>query len=155
MSSESSDETFEQHRKLRTRAEDYVHKPIAFGDLLARIQQFVRIATPQSEGQIVIEDEISLSSMEMEDEGDADRPSASDVRRSRAASPLAAGPHRSGHRCLRRRCVRHAPGEQRGAEHGAGERPRAGPEREARSVRAPGRASADPEDAQRFGDSAP
>ena len=36
MSSESSDETFEQHRKLRTRAEDYVHKPITFGDLLAR-----------------------------------------------------------------------------------------------------------------------
>src|SRR4051794_623080 len=41
MSSESSDETFEQHRKLRTRAEDYVHKPITFGDLLARIQPFV------------------------------------------------------------------------------------------------------------------
>ena len=33
MSSESSDETFEQHKKLRTRAEDYVHKPIAFGEL--------------------------------------------------------------------------------------------------------------------------
>src|SRR5205085_9735175 len=41
MSSESSDETFEQHRKLRTRAEDYVHKPIAFHDLLARIQPLV------------------------------------------------------------------------------------------------------------------
>ncbi|MBX3193300.1 MAG: response regulator, partial [Labilithrix sp.] len=41
MSSESSDETFEQHRKLRTRAEDYVHKPITFGDLLARIEPFV------------------------------------------------------------------------------------------------------------------
>src|SRR5512147_500903 len=41
MSSESSDETFEQHRKLRTRAEDYVHKPIAFSDLLARIEPFV------------------------------------------------------------------------------------------------------------------
>src|SRR6478609_8297063 len=40
MSSESSDETFEQHRKLRTRAEDYVHKPITFPDLLARIQPF-------------------------------------------------------------------------------------------------------------------
>src|SRR4029079_15416441 len=40
MSSESSDETFEQHRRLRTRAEDYIHKPIAFGDLLARIQHF-------------------------------------------------------------------------------------------------------------------
>src|SRR4051794_11830535 len=44
MSSESSDETFEQHRKLRTRAEDYVHKPITFGDLLARIQPFVPLA---------------------------------------------------------------------------------------------------------------
>src|SRR5262249_31530646 len=43
MSSESSDETFEQHRKLRTRAEDYVHKPISFGDLLQHIQAFVRL----------------------------------------------------------------------------------------------------------------
>src|SRR6187431_3845567 len=41
MSSESSEETFEQHRKLRTRAEDYVHKPIAFGDLLQHIREFV------------------------------------------------------------------------------------------------------------------
>src|SRR5580704_6472702 len=72
MSSESSDETFEQHRKLRTRAEDYVHKPIGFGDLLGHIQQFVRIASQSkapSEGQIVIEDEISLANVEMEDEG--------------------------------------------------------------------------------------
>src|ERR1700758_285874 len=46
MSSESSDETFEQHKKLRTRAEDYVHKPIAFGDLLARIQPLVALASP-------------------------------------------------------------------------------------------------------------
>src|SRR5258706_12098498 len=43
MSSESSEETFEQHRKLRTRAEDYVHKPIAFGELLQHIQAFVEI----------------------------------------------------------------------------------------------------------------
>ncbi len=41
MSSESSEETFEQHRKLRTRAEDYVHKPIAFGELLQHITRFV------------------------------------------------------------------------------------------------------------------
>src|ERR1700753_2603789 len=40
MSSESSEETFEQHRKLRTRAEDYVHKPISFEDLLARAQAY-------------------------------------------------------------------------------------------------------------------
>src|SRR5579859_4864602 len=41
MSSESSDETFEQHRKLRTRAEDYVHKPITWADLHARINPLV------------------------------------------------------------------------------------------------------------------
>ena len=34
MSSESTEETFEQHRRLRTRAEDYVHKPIGFDALL-------------------------------------------------------------------------------------------------------------------------
>jgi len=43
MSSESSEETFEQHRKLRTRAEDYVHKPIAFGDLLQHVRAFVKL----------------------------------------------------------------------------------------------------------------
>ena len=70
MSSESSDETFEQHRKLRTRAEDYVHKPIAFADLQRHIEQFVRLGGSMApDGQIVIEDEISLAAVEMEDEG--------------------------------------------------------------------------------------
>ena len=64
MSSESSDETFEQHKKLRTRAEDYVHKPIAFGDLLEHIQAFVSLGTvgPDSEAAIVIDDEIEIGS---------------------------------------------------------------------------------------------
>jgi len=43
MSSDSSDDTFEQHRKLRTRAEDYVHKPIAFGELLEHMRPFVEL----------------------------------------------------------------------------------------------------------------
>src|SRR5271166_1013864 len=60
MSSESSDETFEQHKKLRTRAEDYVHKPIAFGELLQHIQGFVALSSVigDSDGTIVIDDEI-------------------------------------------------------------------------------------------------
>src|SRR2546421_10576104 len=41
MSSDSTEETFEQHRRLRTHAEDYVHKPIAFVDLLPRITAYV------------------------------------------------------------------------------------------------------------------
>jgi DNA-binding response OmpR family regulator len=75
MSSESSDETFEQHRKLRTRAEDYIHKPVAFGELLRHIQSFVPLANAasvddevvESDG-IVIDDEISLQSLDNDDD---------------------------------------------------------------------------------------
>ncbi len=65
MSSESSDETFEQHKKLRTRAEDYVHKPVAFGELLQHIQGFIQIgsaASADADGAIVIDDEIEVGS---------------------------------------------------------------------------------------------
>ena len=41
MSSESTDETFEQHKKLRTRADDYVHKPIGFGELHLHLKPFL------------------------------------------------------------------------------------------------------------------
>ncbi len=74
MSSESSDETFEQHKKLRTRAEDYVHKPIAFGELLQHIQAFVQLAPAAAgdgESGIVIDDEIEIGSTDYleDDEG--------------------------------------------------------------------------------------
>jgi CheY-like chemotaxis protein len=73
MSSESSDETFEQHKKLRTRAEDYVHKPIAFGELLQHIQTFVALGPPPSEGDagIVIDDEIEIGSTDYTVDDDA------------------------------------------------------------------------------------
>src|SRR5580704_1649449 len=64
MSSESSEETFDQHKKLRTRAEDYVHKPIAFGELLEHVQQFVAVGEPaaSTDSAIVIDDEIEVGS---------------------------------------------------------------------------------------------
>src|SRR5690606_40302503 len=40
MSSDSTDETFEQHKRLRTRAEDYLHTPISFDELPKRNRQF-------------------------------------------------------------------------------------------------------------------
>ncbi|HEY2734962.1 MAG TPA: response regulator, partial [Polyangiales bacterium] len=46
LSSEVDQETFEQHKKLRTRADEYIRKPIAFADLLSRVQDFV----PHSNG---------------------------------------------------------------------------------------------------------
>src|SRR5258706_16342172 len=62
MSSDSTEETFEQHRRLRTRAEDYLHKPVAIGDLIQRIRNFVSLdldePPPMSEDAIVIDDEI-------------------------------------------------------------------------------------------------
>ncbi len=74
MSTDSSDETFEQHKKLRTRAEDYVHKPVAFGELLQHIQGFVALgaAPVDGEGAIVIDDEIEVGTTDyvLEDDDD-------------------------------------------------------------------------------------
>ncbi|MEZ4302078.1 MAG: response regulator [Polyangiaceae bacterium] len=68
MSSESSDETFEQHKKLRTRAEDYVHKPIAFGELLEHIRRLIPLegSGADSSDAIVIDD----AALVLEDLGD-------------------------------------------------------------------------------------
>jgi CheY-like chemotaxis protein len=73
LSSESNDDTFEQHKRLRTRAEDYVHKPVSFGDLLARIQPFVTLTrtggsvsarpSEQPEDIIVIDEDLPLESV--------------------------------------------------------------------------------------------
>lgn len=63
LSSDSTEETFEQHRRLRTHAEDYVHKPVTFGDLLPRITKFVSLSEAgQSPGSddIVIDEEIDF-----------------------------------------------------------------------------------------------
>ncbi|HTV22041.1 MAG TPA: response regulator, partial [Polyangiaceae bacterium] len=44
MSSDSNEDTFSQHRRLKhSRAEDYVHKPISFGELLPRIKNLVEL----------------------------------------------------------------------------------------------------------------
>ena len=69
MSTDSSEETFDQHRKLRTRAEDYVRKPIAFGELLEHMRPFVKVENgrPSSGGDddaIIIDDEIELDGVE-------------------------------------------------------------------------------------------
>src|SRR5689334_9325110 len=74
MSSESSDETFDQHRELRTRAEDYVHKPIAFGELFEHIRVLVplvrNVSSAAPDGGIVIDDEIAITSDYIDETGD-------------------------------------------------------------------------------------
>src|SRR5688572_7593349 len=46
LSSEATEEIFEQHRKLRTRAEDYLRKPIDPNALIERIGGLVTLAEP-------------------------------------------------------------------------------------------------------------
>lgn len=56
LSSEASDETFEQHKKLRTHADDYIRKPIAVRELLQRIQMLVPALQEQSREELSEED---------------------------------------------------------------------------------------------------
>jgi CheY-like chemotaxis protein len=62
MSSEATEETFEQHRKLRTRAEDYLRKPFSFETLLERVGHFVNLeaSAAASEEPVVFDDEIAI-----------------------------------------------------------------------------------------------
>lgn len=62
MSSEATEETFEQHRKLRTRAEDYLRKPFSFEALLERVGHFVSLDAPAaaSEDPVVFDEEIAI-----------------------------------------------------------------------------------------------
>lgn len=56
VSSDSPPETFEQHSKLRTRAEDYAHKPIEPEALIARAAAFVDIP-PARDSEIMVDEE--------------------------------------------------------------------------------------------------
>jgi CheY-like chemotaxis protein len=95
MSSDSSDETFEQHKKLRTRAEDYVHKPVAFGELLQHIQGFVALGAPpaDADGAIVIDDEIEVGTTDyVLDDDDDDQSETAVVSAAVVAAGLARKP---------------------------------------------------------------
>jgi CheY-like chemotaxis protein len=59
-SSESSQETFEHHSKLRTRAEDYVHKPIDADELIRRCAAHVTIP----DVALVDSEEVSIDDLE-------------------------------------------------------------------------------------------
>jgi CheY-like chemotaxis protein len=67
LSSEATEDVFEQHKKLRTRAEDYIHKPIAFADLLERVKRFVPLETNGSSAAGGAEDAIEIDDFEDEE----------------------------------------------------------------------------------------
>jgi DNA-binding response OmpR family regulator/chromosome segregation ATPase len=68
LSSEATEDVFEQHKKLRTRAEDYIHKPIAFADLLERVKRFVALeSNGHSTASEDTEESIEISDFEEEE----------------------------------------------------------------------------------------
>lgn len=73
MSSDSTEETFEQHRRLRTRAEDYVHKPITVGDLVTHIQELLPLqSATEGDESIIIDDDVEIEDAEALGEIDDD-----------------------------------------------------------------------------------
>lgn len=69
LSSEATEETFEQHKRLRTRADAYVHKPITVDDLVAQLSGLLTLTKlPASEtsdeevmiGDVAVDDDITL-----------------------------------------------------------------------------------------------
>lgn len=81
-SAEETMATFEQHRKLKSRAEEYLLKPFDMKDLLAKADRLIGLGDPQSQpqamqdkdsGEIEIADdeiaEVSLDDEDLEEEG--------------------------------------------------------------------------------------
>ncbi len=72
ISGESPPETFEQHSKLRTRAEDYAHKPIDPEALVERCGHFVKLP-PLPPGEEIVVDDVMVEEVTPEEPAPRDR----------------------------------------------------------------------------------
>lgn len=65
LSSEATEEIFEQHRKLRTRAEDYLRKPISLDTLIERVRTIIpldnAVSGDSNDDVIAISEELDVS----------------------------------------------------------------------------------------------
>ncbi len=62
LSSDATQETFEQHKRLRTRADEYVHKPVTLPDLVEKLQGVVTLA-PSEDVEVLEEDAVDEASV--------------------------------------------------------------------------------------------
>ncbi|HTM44325.1 MAG TPA: response regulator [Polyangiaceae bacterium] len=67
MSTDATEETFEQHKRLRTHADAYLHKPIAFADLYQHISALLGAGEAQPDSSVLIDDDVDFE-IDVEDE---------------------------------------------------------------------------------------
>ncbi|HEX2881674.1 MAG TPA: response regulator, partial [Polyangiaceae bacterium] len=89
MSTDATEETFEQHRRLRTHAEVYLKKPISFAELSKHLELYLGSpggdnGSPSSE--ILIDDEVDFVETEIEVDSQSDPMAGSDGNASDAAA---------------------------------------------------------------------
>lgn len=69
LSSEATEDTFQQHRKLRTHAEDYIRKPFDFDELINKVSSLIQLGVPQAapvQSSPVEEEEFEVSDDDLE-----------------------------------------------------------------------------------------
>ena len=70
LSSEATDETFDQHKRLRTRADEYVHKPVTVDELVKKLEGIVELAKQEGDDSEDIAVDEDLEIEEVEEESD-------------------------------------------------------------------------------------
>ncbi len=60
MSNEATEETFEQHKRLRTRADAYLHKPITVDELVVQVQGLVPLVKQSPGDDVIIDEEVLI-----------------------------------------------------------------------------------------------
>lgn len=66
LSSEATDETFDQHKRLRTRADEYVHKPVSVADLVKKLEGIVTLERRDADDveDIALDDDLEIEEVE-------------------------------------------------------------------------------------------
>lgn len=73
LSSEATDETFDQHKRLRTRADEYVHKPVTVGELVERLSGLITFEKSEDVEaddieEVALDDDMEIEEVAVEEE---------------------------------------------------------------------------------------
>jgi CheY-like chemotaxis protein len=71
LSSEATDETFDQHKRLRTRADEYVHKPVTVDELVQRLAGIIQLEKTGGDDaeDVSLDEDLEIEEVEEEASG--------------------------------------------------------------------------------------